>query len=515
MLSMAEITNVRLIVGLEVHVELATRTKMFTRVGSPACNEFDNADPNTLIDPVVLSLPGALPVLNRSAIEMSMLVGAALGCSIASETKWDRKNYYYPDLPKGYQISQFDMPICFDGAVDIPDPADKLRERTKRIGIIRAHLEEDSGKLLHDEPGGDPIDYSIVDYNRAGTPLLEVVTQPDFQTADEVIAFAKQLRNICRFLGVTEGVMQKGHMRFEPNINTVIDLDDGHEVRTPIVEIKNLNSFRAVHDAIEYEFKEQPGRWRQTGIEMAAGAKTTRGWDDVNGKTVLQRVKEEANDYRYMPDPDLIPLHIDDAWREEIISKLPELPHHRAVRYQKTYALSPMEAHALTDERDACFLYERCVELIEVQGVEEGIAGKLAANMILQAGAKRANEQGVGVWELGITPEQIAQIVELRQGNEIGSSAADELFGILCESDSDARAAAEQNNLLQVRDEGQLEAWCDAVIADPANAKSVEDIQGGKQAAIGRLIGSVMKVSGGQADAKAVRGKLIEKLRKS
>ena len=509
---MADITRVTLMVGLEIHVELATRTKMFTRAGSPACAEFDGADPNTLIDPVVLGLPGALPVLNKAAIEMAMLVGAALGCSIARETKWDRKNYYYPDLPKGYQISQYDMPICFDGALTMPDPAGDASSAPRTIGVIRAHLEEDSGKLLHEAPGGEPIGFSIVDYNRAGTPLLEVVTQPDFRTAEEVVAFARLLRNICRFLGVTEGVMQKGHMRFEPNINTIIDLTDGREVRTPIVEIKNLNSFRAVQRAIEYEHAEQPNRWKETGVEMATGAKTTRGWDDAQGVTVLQRAKEEADDYRYMPDPDLLPLIIDDAWRESVVARLPELPHQRAERYQREFGLSAKEAHALTDERDLCFFYEACVAAVAADGSLPDIAGKQCANILLQAGAKRANERSVGVWELGITPEQIAGIIRLRLAGDLGSTAADDLFGALCESEEDARTAAERLNLLQVKDEGQLEAWCRAVIDDPANAQTVEDIRNGKQAAVGRLIGGVMKASAGKADAKAAREKLLELL---
>ena len=507
---MAEITAARLMVGLEIHVELATRTKMFTRAGCSASREFDDAPPNTLIDPVVLGLPGALPVLNRAAIEMAILVGAAMGCSIARETKWDRKNYYYPDLPKGYQISQYDMPVCFDGAVTMPDPADEAGERTRTIGIIRAHLEEDAGKLLHEAPGGAQIDGSIVDYNRAGTPLLEIVTQPDFRTADEVVAFARMLRNTCRFLGVTEGVMQKGHMRFEPNINTIIDLSDGREVRTPIVEIKNLNSFRAVQRAIEHELVEQPERWRETGVEMAPGAKTTRGWDDARGVTFLQREKEEAHDYRYMPDPDLVPLVIDDAWRDSVVARLPELPHHRAARYQKDYGLSRKEALALTDERDLCFFYEACVAAVGAVGVRADAAGKQAANMLLQAGAKRANERGIGAWELGVTAQQIAGIIRLRQDGDIGSSAADELFGALCDSDDDARVAAERLNLLQIKDEGALEAWCRQVVADPANAKSIEDIKAGKHAAIGRLVGGVMKASGGKADANAAREKLLE-----
>lgn len=504
--------NIRLIVGLEIHVELATRTKMFTRVGNPACEEFDGADANTLIDPVVLGLPGSLPVLNKTAIEMAMLVGAALGCTIARETKWDRKNYYYPDMPKNYQISQYDMPICFDGAVEFPDPADEAGARTRRIGIIRAHLEEDSGKLLHEAPGGEAIDFSIVDFNRTGTPLLEIVTQPDFRTAEEVVAFARMLRQICRFLGVSGGVMQKGHMRFEPNINTILDLADGRDVRTPIVEIKNLNSFRALHRAIQHELDRQPKRWLEDGVEMASGAKTTRGWDDARGVTVLQREKEEAHDYRYMPDPDLIPLVIEDAWRQAVIERMPELPPARMKRYEQEFAISIKDAAALTEERAVCELFEACVEAVGRFGVGHDVAGRQAANMILQSGAKRANERGALVSDLGITPEQIAGIVRLRLDNEIGSTAADELFGALCESEEEARTAAERLNLLQVRDAGQLEAWCRAVLDDGANAMSVADLRAGKQAAVGRLVGGVMKRSGGKADAKAAREKLLELL---
>ncbi|TVQ32119.1 MAG: Asp-tRNA(Asn)/Glu-tRNA(Gln) amidotransferase subunit GatB [Phycisphaeraceae bacterium] len=545
MAPMAEIKSVELKVGLEVHVELATRTKMFTRAPSPAHPDYDDSPPNTLIDPLVLGLPGALPVMNREAVEMSMLVGLALGCEIAEFTKWDRKSYYYPDLPKNYQISQYDLPLCYDGSVYIPLPPtpeeDDEHERHKRIGIIRAHLEEDSGKLLHELPGGHAIDYSVVDFNRAGTPLLEIVTQPDFVNADEVVAFAQFLRNICRFLGVSEGVMQKGHMRFEPNINTIITLDDGHIVKTPIVEIKNLNSFRSLRGAIEYEFKEQPERWKKDGKEMGPGAKSTRGWDDVKLVTLMQREKEDAHDYRYFPDPDLIPVQVSREWKEKVRERLPELPHVRARRYIHDYALHAKEAAALTDEHDVCLFYEETVEAIvqAIPGVLSDRAGRLAANMILQQGAKRANEQAVLVNELGITPGQIAEIVKLREEEKIGSSAADELFGLLCESggsdggsalraesppadkeDTAQRAVppmtvealAEQHNLLQVRDEGQLDAWIDEVLADPANAKTVEDVKGGKTAAIGRLVGGVMKRSGGAADAKAVRERLEEKL---
>lgn len=508
-----EIVSKRLVVGLEVHVELATRTKMFTRAPNPAYAGHFDAEPNTLIDPVVLGLPGALPVLNKAALDMSMAVGFALGCSIAEFTKWDRKNYYYPDLPKGYQISQYDLPICFDGAVDLPIGEDDNGEPvTKRIGIIRAHLEEDAGKSLHEAPGGGAIDFSIVDFNRAGAPLLEIVTQPDFHDADEVVRFAQLLRNICRWLGVSEGDMQKGHMRFEPNINTVLELSDGHLIKTPIVEIKNLNSFRAVKAAIEHEFNEQPKRWQKDGRVMGPGAKRTRGWDDARLVTVEQREKEDAHEYRYFPEPDLLPVVIDEEWRERVRATMPELPHVREERHRRDFNLGAKEAAALNADRAASEFFESCVRTLAEKGHDREQGGRRIANLLLQSGAKRANEQGVLFSDLGITPDQVVGVVLLREENKINSSAADELFGILCDSNNDEtpEAAAGRHGLLQIRDESQMDAWCDAAIA--ANPKSVEDYRGGKQAAIGALVGAVMKASKGQADPKAAREILAKKL---
>ena len=514
---MASITSVKLLVGLEVHVELATRTKMFSRAPNPACPEFDGSDPNTLIDPTVLALPGALPVMNKAAIEMSMMVGMALGCQIAPLTKWDRKSYFYPDLPKSYQISQYDLPLCFDGAVDLPALDDKGKVDpegpTRRIGIIRAHLEEDSGKLLHEAPGGTVIDFSIVDLNRAGTPLLEIVTQPDFDTADEVVLFAKTLRNICRFLGVSEGVMQKGHMRFEPNINTHLTLDDGTLVKTPIVEIKNLNSFKALKGAIEYELAEQPRRWERDRRVMGKGMKSTLGWDDLRGVTVLQREKEDAHDYRYFPDPDLVPVKVDDAWRDAVKARIPELPLARQKRYVHDFGLGQKEAAAIVDERDACFFYEKCIEEMVGSGLERSRAGKLAANILLQSGAKRANERAVNINDLGISPRQVAQVGKMREDGAINSNSADELFGLLCDPanlGADVAKLAQDRGMLMVRDDASLDKWCDQVIA--ANEKVVADVKGGKVTAVGRLVGEVMKLAGGTADAKAVRERLLAKL---
>lgn len=483
---------------------------MFTRIGCPAHPDFDGAEPNSLIDPVVLGLPGSLPVMNREAVERSMLVGMALGCEIASFTKWDRKNYFYADMPKNYQISQYDRPLCGAGAFDLEFTDSAGAEKVKRIGIIRAHLEEDAGKLLHEAPGGGALDHSIVDFNRAGTPLLEIVTAPDFESADEVVAFAQALRSICRFLGVTEGVMQKGHMRFEPNINCLLTLDDGREVATPIVEVKNLNSFRSLRGAIEFEAREQPRRYLEDGRVMGPGAKTTRGWDDVRLETFAQREKEDAHDYRYFPDPDLPPVVVDEAWRGSIRVLLPELPQARESRYRSEFGLSRKEAAALVEERAVCEFFERAAAEAAAGGIARDRAGRAAANLILQSGFKRSNEWGGLVHQLGISPEQVAQILLLREGGRISAASADELFGVLCGSDETADNAARRLSLLQVRDDAALARWCDESIA--ANPQATQDLRAGKMQAIGRLVGDVMKRSSGQADAKTVREMLLQRL---
>lgn len=542
----AQIVKQEAVIGLEIHVELATRRKMFATAPNLAHPDFHHAEPNTLIDPVTLGLPGALPVMNAAAVEMSMMVGMALGCSIAPLSRWDRKSYFYPDMPKNYQISQYPLPICFDGALELPpltpdgkidyDALAQAVDRAghdvvprKRIGIIRAHLEEDAGKLLHEAPGGHAIDGTLIDLNRAGTPLLEIVTQPDFTSADQVVMFCQVLRNICRFLGVSECVMQKGHIRFEPNINCVLTLDNGRLVKTPIVEVKNLNSFKAVRGAIEYELREQPARWRADGREMGPGAKSTRGWDDHAMATVLQRDKEDAQDYRYFPDPDLVGVAVDDAWRERVRAGLPELPLERLRRYIREFTLSPKEAAALTDERDTCLFFERTVEAAMGLGVVAPRAGKQAANFVLQSGAKRANErstpdQPVFPHELGITADELARLIVLREGGSISSNAADEVFGLLCgESGAsgpggpltpgtprDPEAIARERGLLIVRNESALVAWCEQAIRE--NAKSADDVRAGKHVAVGRLVGAVMKLAGGAADAAVVREKLLEML---
>lgn len=489
-------------VGLEIHVELSTRTKMWTSVPNVAHPDNFNAEPNSIIDPIVIGMPGTLPVMNKQAVAMSIKVGLGLGCEISKWCKWDRKSYYYPDLPKNYQISQYDLPLVGEGVFDVPD-SDDPHAPTTPIRILRAHLEEDAGKLMHEAPGGQKIDHSIVDLNRAGTPLLEIVTYPDFTTSDQVVTFGKMLRNICRFLNVSEGIMQKGHMRFEPNINVIIE-KDGESFATPIVEIKNLNSFKAVSGAIEYEHIRQVEQWLEDGIVMGMGTKQTRGWDDNRGITLLQREKEDAHDYRYFPDPDLIPVEVSDQWIQDIQKEIPELPHVREKRYVEEYGLGIKEARTIVDERDVCFFYEDIIAA--------GVNPKRAAAILLNNLAKRANESACLASDLGITPAQIATIEAMQQTNKISSNGADELYGLCISQGPEAKPdeLAESKGLLQVSDDGALEKWVqDAIDAEP---QAADDVRQGKMSAIGRLIGTVMKLSQGKANPKVVQEKIKELL---
>ena len=497
-----EIDNARLCVGMEIHVELATRSKMWTAAPNVAHSDYFEAEPNSLLSPVVVGMPGTLPVINEHAVELSIRVGLALNCEIARRCKWDRKSYYYPDLPKNYQISQYDQPICGEGYLDIP-LSDAPGAAKKRIRITRAHLEEDAGKLQHEAPGGGRIDFSIVDLNRAGTPLLEIVTEPDFETPEQCVMFGQMLRDICRHLGVTQGIMQRGHMRFEPNINVIIT-KEGKEYRTPIVEIKNLNSFKAVQGSVAYEFHRQIEEFLKTGQVMGQRSKSTRGWDDGQGITTHQRHKEDEDEYRYFPDPDLIPLEVSDAWMQRITDEQPELPYVKRDRYLEEYGLDIKQTRALLDEPATT----RFFEAVLAAGVEP----KRAASLLLNYGAKIANERGVGIHNIGITPEQVAGIAELAAADKIGSNAVDQLFTLCCDQQESAASLAEKHGLLQVSDTGELGAFVDQVIADPKNEKAVTDIRGGKDKAIGALMGQIMKLTKGKANPKMVTEMIKAKL---
>ena len=449
----------KVLVGLEIHVQLYTRTKMFC-----GCELAFGAEPNSRVCPVCLGMPGSLPVMNKQAVEFSMLAGLALNCQIPSFTKWDRKGYYYPDLPKGYQISQYDLPLALNGSIEIP-AKDRL---FKKIRIRRAHLEEDAGKNLH--TAGN---FSQVDLNRAGTPLLEIVTEPDMETAAEVRELAEELQRIVRYLGVSEADMQKGHMRFEPNVNLIINRA-GQEFKTPIVEVKNLNSFKALENSINYEIGRQLDRFLETGETMEMGNKSTRGWDDAKEVTVLQREKEEAHDYRYFPDPDLVPVRVNEQWLNEIKSRLCELPFSRRMRYTKEYSLNDYDAGVLTNDRQVADFFEATVQA--------GGEPKRVCNLLTQVGLKLANARGCAITELGPKPADIAQLAKMAQTGEISATAANTILEEMVKTGKAPRELAEQLNLIQKSDAGELEGIVDEVLK--SNPQAAADFkEGGKKAA--------------------------------
>ncbi len=480
----------RIVVGLEIHVQLSTRTKMFC-----GCALSFGAEANSRVCPVCLGLPGALPVMNGQAVEYATLAAMALNCEIAAFTKWDRKSYYYPDLPKNYQISQYDLPLGSNGYIEIPLDGGQ----TKRIRIRRVHLEEDAGKNLHTAGY-----HSQVDLNRAGTPLLEIVTEPDLNSAEQVRALAVELQRIVRYLGISEADMQKGHMRFEPNVNLVIERA-GRQFKTPIAEVKNLNSFRALERSVAYEAQRQLDDFLETGRTMQMGNKSTRGWDDVNEVTVLQREKEEAHDYRYFPDPDLVPVTTTPQRLDEIHARLCELPVQRQVRYVQEYGLSEYDAGVLTADRATADFFE--------QAVQAGAEPKRVCNLLTQVGLKIANERGRDLRGLGLEPAALADLAKMIDAGAVSASAGNTILGAMVETGKAPDALARELNLVQKSDAGELEGILDQVLA--ANPAAVADVTGGgkkSQKARGFLLGQVMQKTKGQANPKVVADLLNQKL---
>ena len=480
----------KVIVGLEIHVQLCTRTKMFC-----GCAVEFGREPNSRVCPVCLGMPGVLPVMNKKAFEYAVLVGLALNCEIPGFTKWDRKSYYYPDLPKNYQISQYDLPLSQRGFIEIPLKSG----RGKKVRIIRAHLEEDAGKNLHSAGN-----YSQVDLNRTGTPLLEIVTEPDLNNGAEARALGVELQRIVRFLGVSEGDMQKGQMRFEPNINLVISRD-GREYRTPIVEIKNLNSFRALERSIDYEEQRQLAEFLESGKVMEMGNKTTRGWDDEREVTILQREKEEAHDYRYFPEPDLVPVELDEEWLEEIRSGLCELPLDRQMRYVNEYKLSDYDAGVLTSERAISDFFD--------EAVKAGGDPKRVCNLLTQEGLRIAKERGSSIAELGIKADNVAELATMVEDGKVSASASAPIFMQMVETDKDTWSIVNELNLIQKSDADELEAIVEQALAD--NPDAVKNVtSGGKKSkkARGFLLGQVMQKTKGQANPKVVSEILTKKL---
>jgi len=478
------------IVGLEIHVQLCTRSKMFC-----GCAVEFGRPPNSRVCPVCLGMPGVLPVMNKQAFEYAVLVALALNCEIADFTKWDRKSYYYPDLPKNYQISQYDLPLSTNGFIEI-----RLEQgRTKRVGIIRAHLEEDAGKNLH--PAGN---FSQVDLNRTGTPLLEIVTEPDMNSAAEVRALAVELQRMVRYLSVSEADMQKGQMRFEPNINLVIT-KDGAEYKTPIAEIKNLNSFRALERSIDYEIQRQLDEFLETGKTMDTAGKSTRGWDDDREVTFLQREKEEAPDYRYFPEPDLVPVELTKEWLDDIRAHLCELPITKQMRYVNEYKLSDYDAGVLTAERSTAEFFE--------QAIDAGGEPKRVCNLLTQVGLKLANEKGCGLAELGLAPENVAELAKMIAVGQVSATAGNTIMQKMLKTGKSPQLMAEELDLVQKSDAGELETIVDQVLTE--NTKAVDDVKsGGKKSkkALGFLLGRVMQKTKGRANPKVVSEILAKKL---
>lgn len=507
--SINDIQAVHPIIGMEIHVQLATQTKLLSRAPSTARPGADEADPNTMTDRVVLALPGALPVMNRSAVELSMLVGMALGCRLNQRTTWDRKSYFYPDLPKAYQTSQFGLPVCAEGVVEVPTMDESgfidFAAPTNRVRLMRAHLEEDAGKLVHDDG-----DHSLVDLNRAGTPLLEIVSEPDMHSPEEAVAYGRYIRMVCKAIGATGGVMMRGHMRFEPNINCKLTLSDGSEVFTPVAEVKNLNSFRSLAGAVAYEIAEQPRRWVETGETHGPGMKATYGFDDEKQITVLQRSKEDALDYRFFPEPDLAPVVIDDKWMSDVRSRLPELPMAMMRRYIDKQGLSERDAQQIAESKSASGLFDGARTLAAESGVPESDADRQASILMIRSVAKAANDRGVPIGKLNLDSKRLAELVVMRHEGMVGAQSADQIVSMMCFCQDTPGTIAEREGLVMISDTGQLEAWCDEVIAEQQGM--VEQIRGGKASAIGRLIGEVKKKSGGSADARLVKEILTKKI---
>ncbi|TYO96257.1 Asp-tRNA(Asn)/Glu-tRNA(Gln) amidotransferase subunit GatB [Desulfallas thermosapovorans] len=472
------------VIGLEVHIELKTDTKIFCH----SSTEF-GAVANRHVCPVCLGLPGVLPVVNKKAVEYAIKAGLALNCRIASFSKFDRKNYYYPDLPKNYQISQYDLPIAEHGHLKI-----NINGTDKRIGITRVHMEEDAGKLVHQgTPSTTP--YSLVDYNRTGVPLIEIVSEPDMRSADEAVAYLEKLKAIIQYTGVSDCKMQEGSLRCDANISV---RPVGQAELGTRAELKNMNSFKALHKAVTYEIERQI-KLVQSGERVI---QETRTWDDSKGVTLSMRSKEEAHDYRYFPDPDLAPLVIDQRWVDEIKAGLPELPDERRARFVSEYKLPEYDAMVLTATRELADYYEQCVQLFNNP--------KLVSNWVMGDLARMMNASGREIGDVLISPAQLAEMLQLMDKGTISGKIAKTVFEEMFNTGKDPGKVVEEKGLVQISDAALIDKVVDEVIA--ANPKSVEDYRAGKEKVIGFLVGQVMKATTGKANPGMVNKLLKEKL---
>lgn len=476
--------NYKPVIGMEVHVELSTESKMFC--GCKA--EFFGVPPNSHTCPVCLGMPGALPTINQKAVEYTIMLGQAVHCEIQPHNVFARKNYFYPDLPKGYQISQYELPLCLNGYVDVEPEG----HQPKRIRVRRIHLEEDTGKLTHVGK------HSLVDLNRAGVPLMEIVTEADLESADEAYEYVTKLRQLVRYLGIGTGDMEKGAMRCEVNLS-LTDPDTG-EWGTK-VEIKNLNSFRSVRNSIAYEIQ------RQTEVLEEGGTieQVTMGWDENRGVTLRQRVKEGDTGYRYFPEPDLPPLNLDSAWIAEIQTKLPELPASKIKRYVAEYDLSPKEAHLLADDKGIAEYFDAVVA-----ASSKKIAPKKISNWITGELFRLLSEAGTEVGEVKIQPADFIALLTLLENNSINQPAAKQTFAAMFETGRPPQAIVEELGLQQISDTSALIEIAQTVIAD--NPKPVAQFRDGKDSVIKFLVGQVMRATRGKANPQLAEQVLREQL---
>ncbi len=485
-------TEFETVIGLEVHCQLITKSKMFCGCSTA----YSGAAPNTHVCPVCMGMPGVLPVINELAIEYIAMTGLALNCHIAEFSKFDRKNYHYPDLMKGYQVSQYDLPVCKDGWLEIQVEG----ESPRRIGITRVHMEEDTARLLHriDPTTGEG--YSLVDVNRSGTPLMEIVSEPDMRTPAEARDYLVRLRQILRYIGVSDANMEEGNFRCDANVSL---RPKGTAAFGTKVEIKNMNSFRAVHDAIAYEEIRQAAVLREGGKIV----QETRGWVDERQVTVSQRSKEEANDYRYFPEPDLPPLELGREFVERVRARLPELPAARRERLLGL-GLSEYEATTLTESRDRAEYYDAVVAAIPG---DRARAVKLAANWVLGEVGRWVNAAaGRGLAALRVTPAALAELIAMAESGAITGAVAKEVFEKMTESGESAPVIVERAGLARMGGSGELEAFVRKAIQ--ANPKAAADFRSGKEAALNSLMGAVMKETRGRANPDAVRDLLRKEL---
>ncbi len=469
------------VIGLEVHVELATKTKIFC-----GCSTAFGGAPNTHTCPVCTGMPGSLPVLNKQVVEYAVAVGLATNCTITQYCKFDRKNYFYPDNPQNYQISQLYLPICRNGHVEIETP-----EGTKSVGIHEIHMEEDAGKLIHDEWE----DCSLVDYNRSGVPLIEIVSEPDMRSAEEVIAYLEKLRIIIQYLGASDCKLNEGSMRADVNLSV---REIGAKEFGTRTEMKNLNSFKAITHAIAGE-RERQIELLEAGQQVV---QETRRWDDTKEYSYAMRSKEDAQDYRYFPDPDLVPVYISDAWLEEIRSRQPEFREERMARIRREYDIPEYDIGIITDSKHLADLFEQTVAICKQP--------KKVSNWIMGETLRLLKEKGMDAEDISFSPENLAKLIALVEQKVINSSVAKEVFEVLFAQDIDPEQYVADKGLNTVNDEGALRKTIEEIIA--ANPQSVEDYRNGKEKAIGFLVGQTMKTMKGKADPAMVNQILKELL---